>query len=334
MPSPFPNLPPAQRGAVHLVQHASRALEGNPWGDPSARDVWVYTPAGHNGSGLPAVLMLPGYAGTGEKLLARGLSDVSMATRIDALVQSGCPPFVAVLPDVMTRIGGSQYVDSPGVGRYTTWLADELVPFIDATYGTRGWGVAGKSSGGFGALHLALERPGVFKAVACHSGDMGFDLCYSADLIPAVRAWASAGGPDRFVDAFWAKAEPSGTDFAGLNLLAMACAYGGDAECRPVPARLPVDWTTGEVDSAVLRSWSRFDPVVRDLEALRTLDLLHVDVGDRDEHGLQFGARRFVKRLEELRIGHLYEEFPGGHRNTNPRYDVSLPRIAKALTPT
>ena len=322
MPSPFPHLPPESRGAVRVLRHESTALVGNALGDPHVRDVFVHVPAGSGGRGLPAILLLPGYSGTGEKLLARGLSDVPMSSRIDRLIADGCPPFVAVMPDVMTSLGGCQYVDSDGIGRYATWLADELVPFVDATLGTIGWGVAGRSSGGFGALHLALERPGRFQAVASHSGDLGFDLCYLADLAPALRAWSAAGGVDRFVQAFWAKEEPSSTDFAGLNLLCMARAYGA----------LPVDPQSGEVDFDALRGWSRFDPCVRELEPLRDLALLYVDVGDRDEHGLQFGARRLKHRLDEAGIPLRYEEFVGGHRGNLSRWNLSLVAMATALT--
>lgn len=323
MPSPFPHLAPELRGTVRALRHDARSLVGNPLGDPHVRDVFVYTPPGSDGRGLPAVLLLPGYSGTGEKLLARGLSDVPMSTRIDRLVAAGCPPFVAVMPDVMTSLGGCQYVDSRGIGAYATWLADELVQFVDATLGTCGrWGVAGRSSGGFGALHLALERPGRFQAAACHSGDLGFDLCYLADLAPGLRAWTAAGGVERFVPAFWAKEEPSSIDFAGLNLLCMARAYGEG---------LPVDPATGAVDFDVLRRWTRFDPCVRDLTPLRQLDRLYIDVGDRDEHGLQFGARRLKRRLDDANIPVTYQEFAGGHRGNLARWDLSLTALATAL---
>jgi S-formylglutathione hydrolase FrmB len=332
MPSPFPHVSPESRGAVHLLRHDAPCLRDNPWHDPHVRDVLIYTPPGSDGRGLPAILLLPGYSGTGEKLLARGLSDVPISTRIDRLILAGCPPFVAVMPDVMTSVGGSQYVDSDGIGRYASWLADELVPFVNATVGTSGgWGVVGKSSGGFGALHLALERPGVFQAVGCHSGDMGFDLCYLADFAPALRAWNAAGGVEQFVKAFWAKDDPSSSDFAALNLLCMACAYGGDASQRPIPARMPLHPVTGEVRFDVLAAWSKFDPCLRDLEPLRQLALLFVDVGDRDEYGLQFGARRFKRRLDDLGIPVTYEEYAGGHRGNNHRWDRSLAALATAI---
>jgi S-formylglutathione hydrolase FrmB len=331
VPSPFPQLPPEQRGELTIVRHASTALRDNFWGDPAERDVYVYTPVGATDP-LPSMLVLPGYAGTGEGMLARGLSSVSFATRLDRLFAEGCPKFRAILPDVMTRLGGSQYVDSPGIGNYATWLARELPAFIDARFPTtRRWGVVGRSSGGFGALHLALTFPGVFAAAGSHAGDLGFDVCYLGDVVGAVRGVQAAGGLDRFLDAFWVKEDPGGNDFSALNFLCMACAYAPDATRRPFPAVLPVDFVTGAFNADKMRAWQAFDPLHRDLAPLRALDALFLDAGNRDEHLLHLGARRLVSRLESEQIPHRYEEFSGGHRGTSYRYDVSLPWLAAAL---
>jgi enterochelin esterase-like enzyme len=37
------------------------------------------------------------------------------------------------------------------------------------------------------------------------------------------------------------------------------------------------------------------------------------------------------RQLHKLGVPHTYEEFPGGHRGTHYRYDVSLPRLVRAL---
>lgn len=337
MPSPFPNLPAAQRGTLRCLTHRSEVLADNPWGDPTERDLWVYTPAGAEGTPLPAVLLLAGFAGTGEGMLARSLTEVSIASRIDRLIAAGCPPFIAVLPDCMTTLGGSQFIDSPALGRYGSYLTDEIMPFIDATLPTTGrWGATGRSSGGFGALTLAMSAPGTLDAIACHAGDMGFDLCYLGDIPAGLSAIRKAGGPRALVEAFWAASRPSGSMFAALNLLCMSAAYSPDPSAEGFPARLPVDWQTGVVDFATFASWRAFDPIRRiespaAQEALRGLSLLMLDAGDRDEHHLHLGARQLVARLKSLDIPHFYEEFPGGHRGTSYRYDVSLPRLAAAL---
>ena len=340
MPSPFPNLPPEQRGDVHVLDHTSSVLADNPLGDPTQRDLFVYTPPGYpdRSAPLPAVMILPGYTGMGEKLLARGFTDVSIATRIDRLIAEGCPPFIAVMPDCMTSLGGSQYVDSSGLGQYASYLVDEIRSTVDEGFNTSGrWGVTGHSSGGFGALHLAMAHPGSFGAVASHAGDLGFDLCYMADLPKLVSAVAAWGGLSAFVDGFWTRRNHSGNDIAAMMMLCVCCAYLPDPGASPLPCKLPVDLSSGAVDFAVYKELCEMDPIRRladskQAEALRSLDLLYIDAGRTDEYNLQIAARRFVAGLDERNIAHVHEEFEGGHRGMAWRYGVSLAYIAEALS--
>lgn len=338
MPTPFPSLPPERRGALHRRWLCAPRLRGNPWGDPADRDLWVYTPNGYDRGDrrYPAVLALPAYASTGEALLARSLDKEGLAARLDRLIDAGCPPVVVAMPDTLTSLGGSQYVDSPAIGPYASYVLDDVRAEVDAAFRTTGvWGAFGHSSGGFGALHLALSRPGALAAVAAHAPDLGFDLCYLGDFVPALAGLARLGGPEGFPRAFWAQAQAPADTFAALSVLCLSAAYSPEPG-RPFPAALPFDPATGAVDRAVLDRWSRTDPVRRvdepgAAEALRGLRLLYLDCGDRDEHGLQHGARRLVARLRERGVPHLYEEFPGGHRGNAHRFDRSLPLLAAAL---
>ena len=56
-----------------------------------------------------------------------------------------------------------------------------------------------------------------------------------------------------------------------------------------------------------------------------------IHCGDRDEHGLHFGARRLSILLRERSANVVHEEFSGGHRGTTDRFLVSLPRLIGAL---
>jgi hypothetical protein len=48
-------------GSVNRVTVESEALKSNMLGDPSARFVDAYVPAGHNGQGLPLLVNLVGF---------------------------------------------------------------------------------------------------------------------------------------------------------------------------------------------------------------------------------------------------------------------------------
>ena len=54
-----------QMGSVAHLTIESQALTGNMLGDPSARVVDVYLPAGHDGKGLPLLVDLAGFTGSG-----------------------------------------------------------------------------------------------------------------------------------------------------------------------------------------------------------------------------------------------------------------------------
>ena len=52
-------------GSVSRITIESQALKTNMLGDPSARVVDVYIPAGHDGRGLPLLVDLVGFTGSG-----------------------------------------------------------------------------------------------------------------------------------------------------------------------------------------------------------------------------------------------------------------------------
>ena len=115
----------------------------------------------------------------------------TLPQRIDRLEEEGSlGPAIWVFPETFTSLGGNQFVDSDAIGHWATWLHTDLISAIEANYPVRQAAFAralfGKSSGGFGALHQALNHGEFWGAVACHSGDMGFELGYSSDLAHAL----------------------------------------------------------------------------------------------------------------------------------------------------
>jgi hypothetical protein len=62
------------------------------------------------------------------------------------------------------------------------------------------------------------------------------------------------------------------------------------------------------------------------------LNALYLDCGEKDQFNLLYGARRLVRRLNELGIAHRYEEFSDNHTSVDYRLDESLPFLAQALS--
>jgi enterochelin esterase family protein len=329
-----------RRGRIEVHAFESVVLRDNPLGDPHVRRVPVWLPPSYDAEPArryPVLFVLTGFTGRGRMLLNDNPWSPALDDRLDALVARGCGEMIVVMPDCFTRFGGSQYLNSGAHGRYADHLLDELVPWADAAFRARGGrehrAVAGKSSGGFGALTLGMTRPDLFAAVACHSGDMYFDFCYRPDLPKACSMLQEAGGVRAFLERFERKPQKAHEDVLALDIIAMAAAYSPDP-AADMGVALPFDLETAAFREDVWRRWLEFDPLLRlpaCERALRALGLLYLDCGRRDEFHLHHGARRFARGLRERGIEHRYEEFDDGHMNVSYRYDVSLPLLARAI---
>ena len=327
---------------IIIEKISSEVLQNNPLGDPTERNVPVYLPPGYEKTShhYPVVYLLTGFTGRGTSF------EENIQERMDRLIAAGqCRPMILVMPDCFTRYGGSQYLNSSANGRYEDHLINEVVPHIDRTFRTRAEpgsrAIAGKSSGGFGALVHGMRHPDVFGAVACHSGDLYFEYPYKADFSKFLNA-AARNGIDSyetlrdFLDGFSPKMHPKPDSFFDvLHIAAMSACYSPNPD-SPTGFDLPFEFHTGLLRPDVWDRWLAHDPLTM-LEdeayaaALRQKKLLFLDCGNRDEYALHFGARIFCRRLAELGIAYHYEEFDGTHRNTGHRYDVSLAAISKAL---
>ena len=328
---------------IVLETFTSDALRHNPLGDPHVRRIPVYLPPNYDedDTRYPVIYLLSGFAGRGTVMMNDLVFDENIQERMDRLIVGGeVQPMILVLPDGMTRYGGSQYINSNGTGRYEDHLIEEIIPYIDQTYRTRpaARAIAGKSSGGYGALVLAMHHPDVFSALACHSGDMYFDFVYRPDFIKSLDAFDRHGITTLeelrdFLDNFDLKMHPKPAGFFDIiHAAGMASCYSPNPD-SPCGFDLPWDFHTGQFNPAVWQRWLEHDPLTvleNDAysDALHQMKLVFLDCGRFDEYALQYGARRFVQKLAQLNIAHTYEEFDGGHRHTQFRYDVSLKAIS------
>ena len=239
------------------------------------------------------------------------------------LIDGLAPEAVVVLVDGWTDVGGGQWI-----GELASYLRDEVVPFVDDAYPTNGLrGLQGKSSGGYGALVNAMERPDLFHAVAAHAPDALFEVTLAHGFPAAARELR-----DRFdgsLDAFWAS-------FAGLQshgdallveLTATARAFGDgtlpfDSEGRVLP---------------VFERWIEHDPVRRAAdfeEAVQSWRGVWLDAGSRDEYFLDLGASALRDALLAAGLPQdrmQFELVDGGHGGMSHRYPLSLVWLAEQL---
>ncbi len=326
-------------GRVVVEEFEHEALKGNPLRDPARRSIPIYLPPGYERSGhrYPVIYWIHGWGGTGLREINYNPWTPSLPELIDRVIQEGAPPALLVMGDVFTAYGHSQCLNSSATGRYED-AAKELVTFVDTHYRTMvsrdHRGVNGKSSGGYGALVLAMRNPGLFGAVASHSGDMYFEACYKVDFWRAADTIRKHGGLDGYLKV-WREAPKKTEELARamVTVVAMAMAYSPNPD-RAHGFELPFDPETGEVDQAVWARWLQWDPVhlvERHADDLRTMRLIYVECGSRDQYNLHHGARILRGRLERHDIRHEYAEFDDDHTAVNYRYVESLRRLCHAL---
>ncbi len=323
-----------------LVEVTSRLLKGNPLGDPHVREVPVYLPPGYDGARrYPVIYMLVGFTGTGRMLLNVPPFGEALDARLDRLIGRGrMKPAIVVMPDCKTAYGGSQYINSGCNGRYADHLIKELVPAVDRSFRTLAEGrhraVMGKSSGGYGAIVHGMWHPDVFGAVACHSGDMGFEYCYQPAFPETVIELEKAGSGRAWLRKFHSAQKKSPSMWSAWNTLGMASCYSPNPRAE-LGCDFPFDMHTGEIRPGVWKKWLALDPVrmlPHHAKALRSLRLLYLDCGTRDQFYLYVGARMFVAKARAMKVRVTYEEFDDNHSDVSYRYDVSLPRVARAIS--
>jgi S-formylglutathione hydrolase FrmB len=325
----------------HVLE--SGALRGNALGDPHVRPLWVYAPPGAGDAPLPSLYLIQGHTGQLDMWRNRSAFRPNVLELVDALfADEGCPPALVVFVDAWTSYGGSQFLDSPGVGNYHTYLCDEVVPFVDERYATLAAaahrGITGKSSGGSGAMVTPMLRPDLFGGLASHAGDALFELCYLPDFRDAARALRDTY--DGSFDAFWKdfRSRPAftkGSDFPLLNTYAMAACYSANDDGT---VDLPFDPATGQLRDDVWERWLAWDPVRmvdRYADALRGLRAVYLDSGKRDQFYLDLGADAFRRALEAVGVTDVFFElFDGTHSSIEYRYPIALRYLSERLQPT
>lgn len=322
----------------------SEILAGNPLGDPTRRPLYVYRPPGvepGGGERLPSVYVIQGYTGQVDMWLSRSAFEPNFVERLDAMFAAGeCPAAVIVLVDAWTSLGGSQFLNSAGTGRYLDHLCDEIVPFIDERYPTfaarEHRGIAGKSSGGYGAMVVPMLRPDVFGALASHAGDALFECCYQREFPVIARRMR-----DDFEGSFdvlrQRLAEEPSFDWVrygdAFSIYAYACAYTPDPE-RPGEPLLPFEISTGRLINDVWERWLALDPVrmaERYANELRSMRRIYLDAGKQDEFFLDLGAQAFADELSRLGVEHTLELFDGTHGGLSHRYPGAIRELVNAL---
>ena len=299
--------PPGARagtGTVDRVTVHGKALEGNLEGDSPDREVTVYLPpsyAGDQTRRYPVVYLLHGYGGRDDTFTGRLANLQESADRL-AAAQGFSEPIV-VIPNAFSLHKGSMYSNSVTTGDWESFIADDLVAYVDGHYRTlakrMSRGLAGHSMGGYGALRIGMKRPDVFSSLYIMSA-----CCLTATTNPQSEAMKAAEAIKTREQAEEAARAPG---LGASASLASAAAWSPNPKNPPLYLDLPVK--DGKVRPDIVAKWAANAPLVmldRDVPALKSYYAIAIDIGTKDN--LIASNRQLHEAMTRLTIPHAYED--------------------------
>ncbi len=302
--------------SVHVASLAESVTGENP-----DRNVAVYLPPSYATSPArryPVLFLLHGIGGTDRDWSPAAGNPAARFGTLERLMNEGVASgrlaeMIVVMPDQMTRAGGSFYADSPVTGLWETFTVRELVAWVDQTYrtlpGAESRGIAGHSMGGYGAILLGMKYPDVFGAVYGMSPAV---LGWGGDLVaenPAFRALLARRDWSE-LDGLWER-----------GLVCLSQAFSPNPDRAPFFVDFPFALENGELvpNGAVHEAWNERFPALlapRYRANLLRLRGLRFDAGTEDEFThIPAVSGELSRVLTELGVPHVYEEYNGDHRN-------------------
>ena len=303
------NIPPPVAGAravtiQHIKVHAP-SIERNLEGESADRDVLVVLPPSYATDArrrYPVLYALHGYSIGAEQWT----KEIHVPQTIEGAFAKGAREMIVVFPDAKTIHNGSMYSSSATTGDFETFIARDLIRYIDEHYRTipdpLSRGLAGHSMGGYGTARIGMKHSDMFGALYMMS-----PCCLSART-------AGPGDPQAIaaLEAVKSPADSAKLPFMLRAQLATAAAWSPDPRNPPLYLDLPT--RNGVVQPDVLAKWAANAPLAfvdQYIGNLRQYRAIAIDVGDQD--GLKVDAEKLHLVLNSYDIANSFEIYPGTH---------------------
>ena len=322
------NVPPPVAGArpatIDRIKVHSPAIEGNLEGETADRDVLVVLPPSYASSPsrhYPVVYALHGYSIGAEQWI----HEIHVPQTVEGAFAKGAREMIIVLPDSKTVYGGSMYSSSATTGDFETFVARDLVAYVDRHYRTipdrRSRGLAGHSMGGYGVARIGMKHPDVFGALYLMSPGLNIRPADAGDAQAQAALRAVRSPADAVNLPFPAKAQ-----------LAVAAAWSPDPQNPPLYLDLPS--RDGAPQPDVLAKWDANSPLAfvdQYIGALRQYRAIAMDVGDQDT--LKAPTAKFHEILDSYHVANSFELYLGTHTsNVAFRFqDHVIPFFSRSL---
>lgn len=306
---------PALARVEKLTMH-SPSVAGNLEGNSPERTVYVILPDSYDSAKkrrYPVLYFLHGFNSTAEDYINR--------IPFDAALKAAKQDLIVVVPDSMTKWGGSMYSNSPTIGNFEDYIARDLVGWVDGRFRTiarrESRGLAGHSMGGYGTLRLGMKYPGTFGAL------------YAMNPCCMIPRPASLADPK--FESFTVE-QALAAPWLERGNFAVAAAWSSNPGKPPFFADLGTEG--GKPNDFVLAQWAANSPAAmasQYVSALRSMAGIGIDTGDTDF--VRPDDELIHAHLTKLGVAHDWELYVGDHGNKVPERFASkvLPFFARHL---
>ena len=290
-----------------------KALEGNLMGESAEPEVSIYLPPSYGADRsrrYPVVYLLHGYTGT--DLGYFGPTGRQLHVIAERVFASGAAKeMILVMPNCMNAYGGCMYSNSVTAGNWESYVAEDLVAYVDSHYRTiparASRGLAGHSMGGYGTLRIAMKRPDVFSAIYALSS-----CCLNEGTVRPPRDGApSAAESIKSIEQARGNRGAQGT-------LARAAAWAPNPANPPLFLDLPT--RGGEVQPQVAVKWAANSPVAMLDQYVAQPEEVQSDRDGRRAAGQPHHEQSRVRGgAHPLRLAHTFETYEGDHSSRIPQ---------------
>jgi len=317
-------VPGAKPVTVEHVKIHGTSLEGNLEGDATDRDALVFLPpsyAADSARRYPVIYALHGYSIGAEQWS----KEIHVPQTIEGAFAKGAREAIVVLPDSKTVHNGSMYSSSITTGDFESFIARDVVAYMDTHYRTipnrEARGLVGHSMGGYGATRIGMKHPDIFGSLYIMS-----PCCLSPRTPGQFKPEDQTA-----LEAVATPADSAKLPFILRAQLASAAAWSPNPRNPPLYLDLP----TGEKQQMVLSKWTANSPLaLLDQYAgnLRRYRAIALDVGDQD--GLRTDTGKLHDALDNYGIVNSFEIYPGTHTSDVAfRFqDHVMPFFSKSLS--
>jgi S-formylglutathione hydrolase len=310
------------KGTVEHITVHGKSLDGNLEGDSPDRDVFIYLPpsyATNRNQRYPVVYLLHGYGLRAE----RWMTFANLAENADKDIAAGTMrEMILVNPDAFTKYNGSMYSASPTIGDWETFIAEDLVSYVDNHYRTipdrMSRGLGGHSMGGYGTIRIGMKRPDVFSSLyimsaCCLLNNGGGGGGNRAAAAPAETAGQGARG----------QRGGRGAGFANAGS-AQAAAWASNPNNPPQFFDLPVK--DGVPQPLIVAKYAANSPLVMIDQYITNLKKYHAIMGEvGTQDGLAASNKQMDQILTDLGVKHTFETYEGDHTNrVKERFELKV----------